>query len=165
MNGLLVLSLLLVGAAAQTTQQTFFDNDDIDDLQKFVDYPTKMTLKALEQNPYIPRSQKKEQFEQILNSQSQQVQILNSQSQQVQDAFRQKQTYENMKRQQKLASLQQRMQWMPPAVANAYKQILEAKNDLSLSDMEYNMKKQQIWAQVNPRDRYAGGSHSSEEIY
>ncbi|KAK0419186.1 hypothetical protein QR680_014000 [Steinernema hermaphroditum] len=156
MNSLfLVSSLLLAGAFAQ---QTFFDNDDIDDLQEFVDYPTKMKLKTLENNHYIPRSQKQQEFQQILSSQTQQVQ----------DAFKQKQNYENMKRQQKLASLQQRMQWMPPTVANAYKQLMEAKSNMNLSDMEYWTQKNQIWGQLNGMDRHLDrqfGSHSSEEFY
>ncbi|TKR66654.1 hypothetical protein L596_022919 [Steinernema carpocapsae] len=138
-----------------SAQQQYFDDDYIDDLQKLVDYPTKMKLKGLEDNHYIPRTQKKQEFEQILNSQPQQVK----------DAFNQKMAYENMKRQQKQANLQQRMQWMPPAVSDAYKQMDQAKNDLSLSDMEYWTKKRQIWGGLSYMDRRQFDDSSSGEDF
>ncbi|TKR66655.1 hypothetical protein L596_022920 [Steinernema carpocapsae] len=126
-----------------SAQQQYFDDNYIHDLQNLVDYPTKMKLKGLKDNRYIPRAQKKQEFEQILNSQPQQVK----------DAFNQKMAYENIKRQQKQANLQQRMQWMPPAVADAYKQMDQAKNDMSLSDMEYGAKKRQFWGGLSYMDR------------
>uniref|UniRef100_A0A1I8ANJ4 DUF3106 domain-containing protein n=1 Tax=Steinernema glaseri TaxID=37863 RepID=A0A1I8ANJ4_9BILA len=127
--------------ASGVLAQSFFDNSVIDDLQKVVDKPTKEQLKTLRNNRYISRAQKKEEFEKILHSQPQSVQ----------DAFSQLQSKRQLREQKKEASLQQRMQWMPPSVAAAVKQAEEAKNDLSLSDMDYWNKRRQIWSQVNGR--------------
>ncbi|KAK0406855.1 hypothetical protein QR680_018847 [Steinernema hermaphroditum] len=134
-------SFLFLAIALTTTvaSDAVFDNSQIVDLLKMnVDYKTKMELKALAANHYMSRAQKKQEFEQILNSQPQNVQ----------DAFIQKQYNRQLGYQRKEESLQQRMQWMPPAVSNAMKQATEARNDINLSDMEYWNKMRQIWSQV-----------------